>query len=633
MNDGKKLDGSATAGVNRRDFLKRAVAGAASAATMADAARAQRAPRRPAATVPSDAALAREDGPGAVSAPRFVEHPASDYMVDVLKSLGFDYAAANPGSTFESLHESLINYGGNSRPELLTCLHEESAVAMAHGYAKIEGRPMLVFLHGTVGLMHGSMAIYNAYADRVPVYLIAGNHQDPGPGIAPYHSAQDLGALVRDYVKWDAESLTPRQFAESAVRAYQYGMTPPAGPVLLVADHDMQGRPLAAAARPRIPALSPARPPQADAPALRAAAAALLAAERPLIVTQRYARTAAAVDRLVELAQWLGAPVTGGERVDFPWRHPLYGRGGPGYTPDVTLALEVTDMANVARAARASGGKSIGISSVALEHGRNIHDYGRYAELDMTIAADAEASLPALFDELQRQATPAQRRAMQRRGEDVAAAHREERIAAIRNARYGWNASPISLPRLCAELWAQIRNDDWSLVSRQTFLSGWPGRLWDMKERYHYIGSSGAGGMGYGPAAAVGAALANKRHGRLSINIQTDGDLNYAPGVLWTAAHHRIPLLTVMHNNRAYHAELMIIQQNCGLHRRGADRADIGTTLKDPSIDYAGMARSYGIYGEGPIEDPAALAPALERALARVRAGEPALVDVVTQPR
>ncbi|HEX5419225.1 MAG TPA: thiamine pyrophosphate-binding protein [Gammaproteobacteria bacterium] len=627
-------------GVSRREFLKGSAAGAASVAAGAagvalpeESDAQQNAPGRQAAPVPSEAALARESGPAPAAASRFIEHPASDFLVDVLKSLNFEYVAANPGSAFESLHESLINYGGNRAPELLTCLHEESAAGMAHGYAKIEGKPMLVLLHGTVGLMHGSMAIFNAYADRVPICLIAGNHQEPGGGVSGYHSAQDMGSLVRDYVKWDAESLTPEQFARTAVRGYQLAMTPPTGPVLFVADHDMMGRALPPNQRPSIPVLSPAAPPQGDTAALAETARLLLAAERPLIMTQRYARTSEGVARLVELAELLGSPVTGSERVDFPWKHPLYGRGGAGYVPDVTLALEVNDMYDVARSARARGGKSIGISAVELFHRSNIHDYGRYAELDLTIAADAEASLPALLEEVRSRITSAQRRAAQSRAERVAEAHRKERAAALAKARYGWNASPISIPRLCAEIWAQVRQDDWSLVSRQVFLSGWPGRIWDMKERYHYIGSSGGGGMGYGPPASVGAALANKKHGRLSINIQTDGDLNYAPGVLWTAVHHRIPLLTVMHNNRAYHAELMYIQQNCGLHKRGADRAGIGTTLENPFIDYAGMARSYGMYAEGPIGDPADLAPALGRALARVRAGEPALLDVLTEPR
>ena len=200
-------------------------------------------------------------------------------------------------------------------------------------------------------------------------------------------------------------------------------------------------------------------------------------------------------------------------------------------------------------------------------------------------------------------------------------------------AAFGWDSSPVSLARLCAELWAQIENDDWSLVSWQGFISGWPGRLWNIDKHYQYIGGQGAGAMGYGAPAAVGAALANRKHGRLTINIQTDGDLNYAPGVLWTACHHKIPLLTIMHNNRAYHQEVMFVQQMASERSRGADRAHIGTTLREPNIDYAKMAQAYGMSGEGPIEHPKDLAPAIARALDRVKRGEPALVDVVTQPR
>ncbi len=187
--------------------------------------------------------------------------------------------------------------------------------------------------------------------------------------------------------------------------------------------------------------------------------------------------------------------------------------------------------------------------------------------------------------------------------------------------------------RVCAELWPLIENEDWSLVSPQTFAGGWPNRLWNIDKHYRYIGEQGAGGMGYGAPASVGAALANRKYGRLSINLQTDGDLNYAPGVLWTAVHHKIPLLSIMHNNRGYHQEVMFIAAQTSLRNRGQDRAHIGTRLIEPNIDYAMMAKTYGMYGEGPISDPKDILPALKRALERVKKGEPALIDVVTQPR
>ena len=626
--------------MNRRRFLKGTAAGAAALAANAPAAGAQQTAQNrgqnASAPVPSAEALERDSGGReAPSSSLITEHPSSDFMVDVLKSLEIEYLGSNPGSTFESLHESLINYGGNTMPEFLTCCHEESAVAMAHGYAKIEGKPMMALLHGTVGLQHAAMAIYNAYADRVPVYMVVGNHEDAAvrrPGVEWYHSAQDIAAMVRDFVKWDDRPESLQHFADSAVRAYKIAMTPPMSPVLIVANHELQGRPNTQTDL-RIPKLTPTAPPQGDSESVAQAARLLVAAERPLIIAQRAARTPNGVKLLVELAETLQAPVENQERMNFPSHHPLAGTGGAGYQPDVTLCLEVNDISNTARTALARGAKVINISSLGLYLKSNIQDFGRYADVDIDMGADAEATLPALIEECKRLITPDRKRAMEQRGEKLAATHKAVREQSIEQASFGWDSSPISLARLSAELWPLIKKEDWSLVSWQGFISNWPNRLWRFDKHYQYIGGQGAGGMGYGAPAAVGAALANRKHGRLSINIQTDGDLNYAPGVLWTAAHHRVPLLTIMHNNRGYHMEVMFVEQQASLHNRGADRAHIGTKLWDPEIDYAKMAQAYGMYGEGPISDPKDLAPALKRGIERVKKGESSLIDVVTQPR
>jgi thiamine pyrophosphate-dependent acetolactate synthase large subunit-like protein len=206
------------------------------------------------------------------------------------------------------------------------------------------------------------------------------------------------------------------------------------------------------------------------------------------------------------------------------------------------------------------------------------------------------------------------------------------------DASYGWDASPITVARLCAEVWAQIKDEDWSFVSQigpvgAWPMGGWPLRLWAFEKYYHYIGGSGGAGVGYNAPAAVGAALANRKHGRITVNIQSDGDLLYAPAILWTAAHHRIPILNVMHNNRAYHQELMHVQRMANRHNRGIDRTQIGTTITDPNINFAKIAEGMGVYAEGPITDPKDLGAAIRRALAVVKGGEPALVDVITQPR
>jgi thiamine pyrophosphate-dependent acetolactate synthase large subunit-like protein len=624
--------------VGRRDFVKGAALGAAALVVKPPAAPDEAATTpRPSVELPTAAQAQAETGDStARSKVETGAQLASDFMVDVLKTLDFDYAAINPGSAFQGLHESIITHGRNTKPELLTCLHEESAVAMAHGYAKAAGKPMLVMLHGTVGLLHASMALFQAWADRVPVVVIVGHHRNPVTIINRPHSAQDMGALVRSFVKFDDEATTLDRFAESAMRAYRIAMTPPMGPTLLVVDAALQESTVPDRSRLRIPALSLTAPPQGNLSAVREAARVLAAAERPLILAQKLARTPKGWDLLVELAETLQAPVevgTFGSWQDFPSWHPLYGSGGPGYTPDVTLGLEVGDMSAVAQQARASGCRTISISAEHLYQGSNIHDFGRYAEVDLVIAGDGEATLPSLIEEVRRLMTPEALRAAETRGTRIAAAHKAVHARAVDDARHGWDGRPISVPRMIAELGDQIRNDDWAIVSGQQFTGEWQRRLLDFDRPSRNNGDSGGFGIGYDTPASVGAALANKKLGRLSIGIVGDGDLNFGPGVLWTAVHHQIPVLLVVHNNRAYHAEVMILQRLCGSRGRGADRVDIGTTLTDPNIDYAQMARAYGMYSEGPVEDPRELASAYRRALERVRGGEPALVDVVAQPR
>jgi acetolactate synthase I/II/III large subunit len=625
---------------DRRGFLKGAGAAAGLAAT-APIALAQQAALKPETAPPIDVTSNAR--------------PGSDFMVDVIKSLGIEYCAANPGSSFRGLQESFINYGKNSNPEWLTCCHEESSVAMAHGYAKIEGKPMMIMAHGTVGLQHASMAIYNAYCDRVPVYIVLGNILDVNyrRGTAEWvHSVQDAAAMVRDFTKWDDTPVSLSHFAESAVRAYKISMTPPYEPVVLVADGTLQEEPITEK-NLRIPKLAMSAPPQGDSAAVAEAAKLLVNAENPVIVAGRVARSAEGIKLLVELAEVLQARVQDQRmRMNFPSAHPLYGNPGPQVAgpnlsdADAILGLEVQDFWGIthkmtglnkfgmeAHPSTKEGAKIISISAIDLNHKSNYQDFGRYMEVDLAITGDPEATLPELIEAVKKLITPDRRRALDERGKKIAEMNRQARARDRELAAIGWDASPVSTARLSAELWGQIKNEDWSLVSNDRFVSSWPTRLWNFSKPYHYIGAQGGAGIGYQAPAAVGAALANKKHGRLSVSIQCDGDLNYAPGVLWTAAHHQVPLLTVMHNNRAYHEERMYLALLGAKYDRDLGRSDIGTALNGPNIDYASIAKGYGLYAEGPITDPNDLGPALKRAIARVKAGEPALLDVVTQPR
>ena len=189
--------------------------------------------------------------------------PGSDFMVDVIKSLDIAYVPCNPANSFRGLHESLINYGGNKKPEFLTCTHEEASVAMAHGYFKIAGKPLLVLCHGTVGLQHAAMAIYNAWCDRVPVIVIGGNDLDASkrpPGVPTFHSAQDINAQVREFTKWDDQPVSLPHFAQSFVRAYKLAMTPPHEPVMLALDAGLQEETTHERAKLTIPRYVPTSP-------------------------------------------------------------------------------------------------------------------------------------------------------------------------------------------------------------------------------------------------------------------------------------------------------------------------------------------------------------------------------------
>lgn len=644
---------------NRRKFLKGiAAVGAASGLGVSprESDAAAREPERSAAVPPSSRVQSMEGE----SAPEyseseaayyFVRNPASDFMVDAIKSLGIRYVTSNPGSSFRGLHESIVNYGGNRQPEFLTCLHEESAVAMGHGYSKIAQEPLAVACHGTVGLQHASMAIYNAWCDRAPVIVLAGNHLDATHRrnfVEWAHSVQDASKLVRDFIKWDDTPVSLPHFAESLVRAYKIAMTPPMGPVVIVVDGDLQERELGDESPP-IPALSSTVPPQGDQAALREAARALVDAERPVILADRAARTPVGMKRLVELAEALEAPVVDRlGRLNFPTDHYLNHTGRYGRLvaeADVILGLELFDFWGSVHRVRDLVHRektrvarndveliSLGVNDLFMKS--NYQSFQRYQPVDLAIGGDAEATLPALTEEVKRAMSAERRARIAERGSELETAYREMRAKARKDATYAWNASPVSTARLAMELWQQIKDRDWSLVSRTSAVSHWPQRLWTMNQHHHFIGTSGGFGVGYGAPASVGAALANRAHGRLTVSFQSDGDLMYGPGVLWTAAHHGIPLLSVMHNNRGYHQELMHLQRMANRRRRGADgSAKIGNAFEDPFIDYAELARSMGIWAEGPVSDPEELAPILARAVEVVERGEPALVDVVSQPR
>ena len=630
----------------RREFLKGVTLTGAAALTVpvVPAVAQQSAPKEPPRVVP-------QPGPAETLPPAGdpVSQTSSggDFMAEVLQTLDIDYLAMNCASSFRGLHEAIVNHT-NNRPEILTCPHEEIAVSMAQGYAKIEGKPMAMICHGVVGLQHATMALYNSWCDRVPVYVMIGNIIEADkrmPGAEWVHSAIDPAALVRDFVKWDDQPASLQHFAESAVRAYKIAVTPPMAPVLLSLDGELQENPIPYRERLRIPKLAKVVPPVGDPGALSEAARLLASAHNPVIVVDRYARTPEGMGRLVELAESLQcAVVDQAGRMNFPSRHPLnqsFRRAVIGEA-DVILAIEMNDLWGVLnsfsdrivrsyRPVVKSGAKIITLGSRDLYMKANYQDFARFNDVDIAIAGDGEASLPLLTEQVKR-LVGGNKSALEARGKKLAEEHRAAVEQARSDATIGWDASPITTARMCAELYAQIKGEDWSLVGNGIRMT-WPHRLWTFDKPYRWNGGSGGAGIGYNAPASAGAGLANKRHGRISVAIQGDGDLMYVPSTLWTAAHHRIPILYMVHNNRAYHQEYMYLQAMAVRHGRGITKANIGTTITDPNVDYATVAKGFGVYAEGPITDPKDLGPAIKRAVAVVKKGEPALLDVVTDPR
>jgi acetolactate synthase-1/2/3 large subunit len=632
--------------IGRRGFLKNAAAGAAGAAALVTStplveAQTQGSARDTlpptSAPAPTDAQLDRDAGnirpPVAV---RTITRPGSDLMVQTVRDLGIEYAVANPGSSFEGLQESFINYGHppNVMPEWITALHEESAVTMAHGYAKAEGKPMLAVLHGTIGIQHAAMSIYQAYYDRVPVVMIAGND----PDFIPAHTAHDMAGMVRSYTKWDAEPKTLDEALVAIQRAYNEAVTPPMGPTLLVLGSEIQKENVPNA---KVPVYHPPQFTAIDATRAKEIAKALVEAQNPRIAVGRL-RTPEGVKRAVELAELVGASTSTAATVgpmSFPQRHPLCGPGAD-TSYDYTLGLETGGAQasitgpGLAKIAASRDTTNIGFAGI-LTPGRGFG--GNREKSAPPIEADAEASLPLIIEEVKRQLTSDQKTRIQERSAKHAGANHQAHVTAVEQAveraKAGWNGFPISTARVYAELWPLIMHEDWCLASPSNFSGGHNAQLWDHNKPYSYLGGQGAGGMGYGAPASVGAALAAKARNRFVVNVQTDGDLNYAPGVLWTAAHHKLPMLTVMHNNRAWHQEYMFVEYMAGVRGRGGERTYIGSTLRDPNIDYAKMAATYGMAGEGPITDPAKLSAALKRGVASVKRGEPYMIDVITQPR
>jgi thiamine pyrophosphate-dependent acetolactate synthase large subunit-like protein len=432
------------------------------------------------------------------------------------------------------------------------------------------------------------------------------------------------------------------------LRGYQLAVEPPSAPILIMTDSELQEKEIEHPQRP-VPRLNRPRPPVGDSGALAEAARMLVGAKNPVIVVDKLVSGPTGMQHLIALAETLQAPVIDKHgRMNMPNMHylnqTLRGRSVIAHA-DVILGLELTDpwgtvntLADVverySHPVVSKNVKLISIGTHSLLVKSNFQNFQRYQPIDLDIVGDGEATLPYLIEAVKQALPTVSKVSFDDRAEQLKRAFKNTHRQALAAAAYGWDATPISTARMCAEIWPLIKDSDWAVSTGSLgFIGSWPLKLWDFTKTYQFDGGSGGAGVGYDAPATVGAALAHREHGRLVVGIWGDGNLMCAPGSLWTAAHHKIPLLAIVHNNRAYHQELMHVQRICNRHQRGIDRAEIGTVIDDPAIDYAKLAQSLGVEGIGPVTDPNDLGKAYKRAVDIVKRGEPVLVDVVAQGR
>jgi thiamine pyrophosphate-dependent acetolactate synthase large subunit-like protein len=548
----------------------------------------------------------------------------SDAVAAMLRALDVPYLALNPGASFRGLHDSLVNYLGNERPQMLLCLHEESAVAIAHGYARASGRMMGVVLHSNVGLMHGTMAIFNAWCDRIPMLILGAtgpwDAAKRRPWIDWIHTASDQGALVRDYTKWDNQPGSVPAAYEALMRAAQIAQTAPRGPTYVNLDAALQEAKVGPL--PQLPDVSRFQVPDPVLPAkdsIEKAAKLLSSAKNPAILVGRVSRSEDGWKARIALAEKLQAKVftdikTG---ASFPTDHPLHA-APPATFPDgkllrdcdVVLSLDWVDTAGTLKAAW--GDAPIGAKVIRVSLDQHVHrgwsmDYQGLPPADVYMLCEPDVAVPMLVDAVK--ARPA---AVSSRNENQAKSDEALSIRALANAfNEVTNGREICLTKLPL---------------------GWNGAYRHFRHPLDYLGADGGGGVGAGPGLTVGAALALKGNRRMVVGICGDGDFLMGVTAVWSAAHYKLPCLFIVANNRSFYNDEMHQERVAKERGRPIENKWIGQRIDEPDIDLAMMARAQGAIGLGPVKEASHLKDVLKEAIKQVHAGNVCVVDVRVLP-
>jgi thiamine pyrophosphate-dependent acetolactate synthase large subunit-like protein len=553
----------------------------------------------------------------------------SDAIAETLRALDIPYIAINPGASFRGLHDSLVNYLGNEQPQLLLCLHEEAAVAIAHGYAKVTGRAMAAAVHSNVGLFHATMAMFNAWCDRMPVLVIGATGPVDAAKRRPWidwiHTARDQGAIVRGYTKWDDQPGSAEAAREAVARAFWIANTTPQGPTYVVLDAGLQEERMTGPLGPldvrrSIPPVAAGAAPET----IDRIRGMLGQGRRIVVLSGRASRSMDAWAARIALADRIDARVITDLKIgaSFPTDHPRH-TGAPAIlTPaaearaaiseaDVILSLDWVDLAGTLRSLPSSSKAEV--IHVSLDH--TVHngwsmDHQGLAPVDLYVAADPDAVAIALG------------KAIEHRAASPAA------VPATDPTRPS-TSGPLRVEHLAFVLRETVGTRDVSLLHLPL---SWNGAWWPFRHPLDFIGSDGGGGIGGGPGISVGAALALKGSGRLPVSICGDGDFLMGATALWTAAHYKIPLLLVVANNQSFYNDEVHQERVARMRNRPVENKWIGQRMVEPDIDLAALARAQGALGLGPITAYDELAPAYAQAIAAVEQEGVAVIDVRVEP-
>jgi acetolactate synthase-1/2/3 large subunit len=555
----------------------------------------------------------------------------SDAIVEQLIALGVKYLPFNPGSSLRGLHDSLTQLPGG--PELIVCTHEEIAVAAAHAYAKATGEVGFAMVHDLVGLMHASMAVYDAWCDRAPVVVLGGGGPaDPAlrRPVDWFHSATTQSDLVRPFAKWAEDPITAQATLDAIVTAHRMATSDPAGPCYVTIDAAVQEQHDAGVRiREALPADSVICAPQDD---LDRAVDLLLAAEFPVIVAGGVGLDEDASRLVVSLAEELGAACRDERNLTaLPTAHPLNLTGDQALLgdADVILAVDPHDMNLLLGQGVNPAACVIELSLRSLAVRPWSHAGTAVFPVGQRLVAEPRTALAALLNTTRPRSTARHREQREIRVHRIRTRH--ERLRTRQRARLGSPGSGRAIPVavLVDETYRAVAHLPWLLTLRNT--RSWPEGIWEFDGGGRYLGHSGGGGMGYGPGALLGGGLAARDRGDFAVGIVGDGDLLFAPGALWSAVHHRVPMLVVVNNNRTYLNDEEHQRHIAGVRGRDGATAAVGTTIDDPEVDFAALGRSLGAWAVGPVAHPDDLRTALAAAVGHVLDGEVAVVDVRTE--